>query len=328
MRSGTTEASHVEVERALTDAEFLRRRVQVDLSTGDVGTQKRLFRALTRAILSWEGPLPAPSKKVAVITPLSDRPDLLPTEQVSLRHLIKFLGRYDRYIIAPEGVPLNFDVSGFQVKRFDQKFFGSAASHNLLTYWPKYYRTFAEYEYILIYHLDSLVFSDQLLDWCGRGFDYIGAPWLPCKDTPGIKEPGVGNGGFTLMRVGATLEVFRNRYQQMPSRFWEDWLVRRYFKRITSSNGLSGRTNGLQERMISRLQQTETLTLPNDLFWGIQAPELCPGFKIPDWKTALAFAFETVPDECLKLNEGRLPFGCHAWARYNRAFWEPYLLPA
>ncbi len=25
-------------------------------------------------------------------------------------------------------------------------------------------------------------------------------------------------------------------------------------------------------------------------------------------------------------NGGKLPFGCHAWPRWDRAFWEPYLI--
>jgi small ligand-binding sensory domain FIST len=26
--------------------------------------------------------------------------------------------------------------------------------------------------------MDCLVFSDQLLAWCNRGYDYVGAPWF------------------------------------------------------------------------------------------------------------------------------------------------------
>jgi hypothetical protein len=26
------------------------------------------------------------------------------------------------------------------------------------------------------------------------------------------------------------------------------------------------------------------------------------------------------------MNNHRLPFGCHAWPRYDRMFWEPYLV--
>jgi hypothetical protein len=26
------------------------------------------------------------------------------------------------------------------------------------------------------------------------------------------------------------------------------------------------------------------------------------------------------------MNGGNMPFGCHAWERYDRRFWEPHLL--
>jgi hypothetical protein len=32
------------------------------------------------------------------------------------------------------------------------------------------------------------------------------------------------------------------------------------------------------------------------------------------------------PRLCFELNGRKLPFGCHAWQRYDRGFWEPYLL--
>jgi hypothetical protein len=40
----------------------------------------------------------------------------------------------------------------------------------------------------------------------------------------------------------------------------------------------------------------------------------------------LRFAFEAAPRQCLEMNQGRLPFGCHAWGRYDREFWTPHLL--
>ena len=40
----------------------------------------------------------------------------------------------------------------------------------------------------------------------------------------------------------------------------------------------------------------------------------------------LRFAFEVSPRTCLDLNGGKMPFGCHAWARYDRSFWEPFIV--
>lgn len=40
---------------------------------------------------------------------------------------------------------------------------------------------------------------------------------------------------------------------------------------------------------------------------------------------ALSFSFETNCDLCIKLTNGKLPFGCHAWTKYDFAFWKPLI---
>jgi hypothetical protein len=64
-----------------------------------------------------------------------------------------------------------------------------------------------------------------------------------------------------------------------------------------------------------------------DLFWSFGAPSLQPDFRIASVDEALGFAFEVEPRRAYELAGRRLPFGCHAWAKYDRAFWEPHLLP-
>ena len=58
-----------------------------------------------------------------------------------------------------------------------------------MLYRTEFWEKFADYEYVLMYHLDALVFSDQLQEWCGKGLDYIGAPFLRCD------RCAVGEGG-------------------------------------------------------------------------------------------------------------------------------------
>src|SRR4051794_6996509 len=114
------------------------------------------------------------SKTVAVVIPLSNRAELTPDEKISFRHLVHFLGKYDKFLVVPQ--TLQVDYPGFKIKRFPNKFFGSVVAHTRLMMSPEFYRSFQEYKYILIYHLDALVFSDQLMEWCERDLDYVGAP--------------------------------------------------------------------------------------------------------------------------------------------------------
>ena len=48
-------------------------------------------------------------------------------------------------------------------------------------------------------------------------------------------------------------------------------------------------------------------------------------FQIAPVEIALQFAFERQVRECYKLNHEQLPFGCHAWERYDFDFWRPYI---
>jgi hypothetical protein len=68
-------------------------------------------------------------------------------------------------------------------------------------------------------------------------------------------------------------------------------------------------------------------SLPSDeRFIANRASHYYPAFKIAPLETALRFAFECVPRYCFEKNNHKLPFGCHAWQKYDREFWEPYLL--
>jgi len=264
-----------------------------------------------------------PSKTVAVAVTLSDREQLTADEAISLRQLVHILGRYDRYFVAPDGL----DVPGgdFGVKRFARRFFGSAQAHTRLMLSRGFYRAFEEYDYVLLYHLDALVLQDRLEEWCAAGFDYIGPPWLPCDDSPWVKVARVGNGGFSLRRVQSFLRVLDSRrLAQNPDEYWERFVAsrprplryanvwRRYLKRIRLFNGVRWQ--------IRRWNQNE------DHFWSEHAVHYDPAFKVASPEQGLRFAFEVAPRLCLELNGGELPFGCHAWPRYDRAFWEPYLV--
>lgn len=268
------------------------------------------------------------SKLVAIVVPLSNRKEFTPEEEISLSHLIHFLGKYDKYFMAPEG--LQIDYSGFGIKYFDKRFFGSAAANNRLWLSPhaEFYKSFIDYKYILIYHLDSLVFSDQLTQWCGLDFDSIASPWIKHKDAPyaGKQQEGkVGNGGFSLRKVESFLKVINSsRYSIEPAKYWE--------MHYASKPKLEQYLN-LPKKILKYLKifnnvkwEMSRYRLNEDYFWASRATYYYPEFKIAPLEIALRFAFECVPRYCFKKNNYNLPFGCHAWHKYDREFWESYLL--
>lgn len=291
-----------------------------------------VLRLLTHLFVRSENPKTSPSKTVAIVVPASSRTELLPEEEISVRHLFHFLGGYDKYWVAPSGGSIQRE--GFKILEFPRKFFGSVAAHNRLLMWPGFYQTFQDYEYILIYHLDSLVLSDEITDWCQAGWDYIGAPWVPCPDAPWIKEACVGNGGFTLMKVESVLKVLYNRYRKEPASYWSDLLVRnrsrlqllfRFLEWLQPWFPASRTVN----RPLEDLRKSEKPDIHgcnNDYFWSFQATRFLPEFKVASVEQGLRFAFEAAPRSCFELNGGQMPFGCHAWTKYDRSFWEPHLL--
>jgi hypothetical protein len=267
------------------------------------------------------------SYRVAIIVPLSRHPSFGESETLSLRHLDHFLGRYPKYFLAPKGIRLVRD--GFEMKHFPSRYFGSVQAHNRLLLSERFYQSFSDYEFILIHHLDALVFSDALEDWCDRGFDLIAPPWIPGPDFPWLEEPGVGNGGLSLRRVDAFLKILHSK---------RHWRVRQ----TGNDRGGSGRAgfagvaryvkdlrlhwyrfNGVKQEARNFVKRGGN----EDRFWWKRGRHYYPEFRIAPVDTALDFAFEAYPRKCLEMTNGRFPFGCHAWERYDKSFWEPHLLP-
>lgn len=267
-----------------------------------------------------------PSRLVAVVVPMSNRKELTPEEEISIRHLLHFLGKYDKYLVVSKTLQVKFP--GFGTKRFDDKFFGSAAAHSRLLLSPIFYKAFIDYQFILIYHLDALVFSDQLTQWCEMDFDFIGAPWIKYDGAPYAGMIGfegkVGNGGFSLRKTESFLKViYSPRYYIKPAT-WKTYYASKP-KHVQHLN--------LPKKILKRLKicnnarwEMSRYGRNEELFWANRATHYYPEFRIAPIEIALQFAFECAPRLCFEKNDHNLPFGCHAWQKYDRSFWEPYLI--
>lgn len=267
------------------------------------------------------------TKLVAVAVPLSNSSTFTDDEKISLRHLDRHLGRYDRFLVVPD--TLQIKVNGFREMRFHSRYFGSVKAHQNLLFSEEFYQAFSSYEFLLVHHLDSLVFSDKLMEWCEAGFDYIAPPWIRHKDAPYYGnhdyEGKVGNGGFSLRKIKSFLAVLRSkRLARPPSSYIKSALrygssTRKYSIFLKYPLYYHHKYNGVR-RELDNYPHNE------DHFWADRAMHYDPNFKVVPVMTALRFAFECVPRYCFELNENRIPFGCHAWNRYDRDFWIPHLI--
>ena len=251
------------------------------------------------------------TKQVTVVIPMY-KPVPDPLERRALEQAYAVLGRYPLVVIHPRSLDLSAIRTEFprlDYEAFDDIFFRGISGYNRLMLSPCLYERFLDSEYILIYQLDAYVFRDELAGWCMKGYDYVGAPWLrkPVYRLPLIKQymafvrwwqhrkghPSkqdlynkVGNGGLSLRRVASHLNVLREEG--------------------------GARATAFLERKGNHLYN-------EDVFWATVPAD----FHYPEPMEALRFAFDKYPRYCYRLNDKRLPFGCHSWyKRKMRGFWK------
>lgn len=261
------------------------------------------------------------NRKVVIIIP-THRPNLSADDKISLKHLKKYLPKIATFFIIPKSISSKEFISlGYKVKKVDDSFFGSIRKYSNLLLTKKFYQTFKNYNFMLIYQLDALVFSSNIEKWIDCGFDYIAAPWFrPMIGYLSHKKglpPSGGNGGFCLRNIQKCVKILDivNKTAKRTSR---SLLLRKIWFLLAILTGKSHKI----------WLEAPALDYPfyEDGFWALEAPKYDSSFKVAPFKIALQFAFERFPKKCFELNNRKLPFGCHAWKRYDENFWKPYLL--
>ncbi|MBL8288067.1 MAG: hypothetical protein JNL85_08795 [Rubrivivax sp.] len=259
----------------------------------------------------------------AVAIPLY-KPGLTAAEKLSIDRTVDVLVDRALFLVGPAklesylaGVCSRY-AQRLRYKTFEDRFFAGIKGYNALMRSKDFYRSFGDHSHVLVAQTDALVLSDQLDLWCAREYSYIGAPWFAGGSVP--RQPleflGVGNGGFSLRRVGDFLRVL-----ETPRR------IPNFIK--SRSGGEAGLSNLVRrikhERWFAYNVEPLFPTSNEDAFWGLLVPAVCPFFRVPGPEDAIAFAFEVAPRLLYEMNGHRLPFGCHAWERCDRPFWEEQL---
>lgn len=250
-------------------------------------------------------------------------------EIMVLKQGLKLLGAYDFYLVCADNfnasayleITKQFSAVNCNLKRFPSKFFSSLYGYNRLMISLNFYKSFKQYEYLLIYQLDAWIFKDELEYWCEQGFDYIGAPWFEGwhNATETSKYVGVGNGGFSLRNVTSHIRALKSfGYIKPFKELWKDFLQQ---KTIIA----------FQKFLFALTIRNNTFYLFNsyywneDGFWGEIVNRKFKWFKVPDLKIALKFSMEVNAPMLYGINNRQLPFGCHAWERYEKEFWKQFI---
>lgn len=243
------------------------------------------------------------SKSKAVVVIPIYKETLTKLEYISLDKCFTTLSKHPICIIRPENINLDFlrikKYNFFEIV-FPNHYFSSIKGYNRLMLSTAFYESFISYNYILIHQADAFVFRDDLDEWCNKGYDYIGAPWL----------------GMTWPK----------KPRSMIDRILEKTPATRVFRktRLVGNGGFSLRkvkTSLLALKILS--ERAKNFTDNEDHFWSLDAARLLPFFRTPSVKVAVGFAFELNPQKAIQLNNGKLPFGCHAWEKYDPEFLRP-----
>jgi hypothetical protein len=235
------------------------------------------------------------------------KPVMSKYELISFNQCNKILPSYKKIIVAPEGL----DTSNYQdtinkVVRFDRFYFESLKHYNKLLLSEKFYKEFTDYEYILIYQLDAFVFSDQLKYWCEKKYDYIGAAWI--------------NDYFRIF-INIILKI------NLKTAFWV--LFKKNFWNCVGNGGFSlRRIHTFLEHFKDKSCTAGDWNANEDYYWTFFAKTNNKSLNVAKPKEAMQFSIELAPKYCLKKNKYKLPFGLHAWERYNINVWGPYFKDA
>lgn len=247
-------------------------------------------------------------------------------EERSLRQCLTVLGNHSICLIGPEGL----DISAYEAiakacgktlerECFDPSYFSSVAGYNRLLLSRSFYERFAAWDYILIYQLDAWVFKDELDAWCAKGYDYIGAPWMKLNGQ--LDEKNSGNGGFSLRKVASFIELFDHEgaiwgYEGLACRYRYRGPIQ---GRLSILRGLLGWKNRLSD-FAEKGDENE------DLFFATLKHKKGKPFRIPPTSEAMYFSFEESPSMLYERTGHRLPFGCHAWEKWEyEVFWRKFL---
>lgn len=269
-------------------------------------------------------------KSCVVIIPVY-KEKLSSFEEASFRQGLRILRNHDIVIVSHLNLDLSFyrqisekESKEFDVEFFEEHFFESVKGYNSLCLDSQFYKRFEAYKYMFIYQTDAWVFRDELLDWCDKKYDYIGAPHFVCNDNIFSTEfLGVGNGGFSLRRIQYCIDIL-SKFKYVPL-FKPKGLKLLFYNHIhhfsiVNAIGIAMRTIGIKNTV--DFYKRENIVNEDFVFgtyskyiWGNNA-------NIPSCEEAARFSFEIHPEFLYHLCGDKIPFGCHAYRKYDyETFW-------
>lgn len=249
-------------------------------------------------------------------------------ELCSLKQCYTILREFDIFIVTYKDLNISeyttFINQDVRCVFFEKSYFDSIMGYNALLKEHIFYKSFKNYHYLLIYQLDAWVFEDSLKEWCLKGYDYIGAPWF--TDFGAYKDGNtlwkVGNGGLSLRNIKKFMHIThpKTRYKSLTEVFKTEYkgglksLISCILRSLGHRNTIAYFKNTFRE-------------LNEDYYFSVEISQYKNlRLKIPTVDEAIYFSFERSPEYLYELTKHSLPFGCHAWEKYDKDFWKGKIL--
>ena len=263
-----------------------------------------------------------PKEKVVVVIPIH-KGNPTDYELISFEQCYKVLAKHPILIVAPKGLNVTAykeRIDHIHVIYIPKHWQSSLQSYNTLKKSHFFYTLLKDYEYILTYELDAFVFRDDLLMWCNKGYDYIGAPWFDKLGGADLNSEmlGVGNSGFSLRKT-QTIHKYISRYVHKSKRYYS---YNPFIKLLGMGEYYLGHVNKL---LGINYSVEKFCHEPEDMLICFKLKKQFPSIQIAPLEDAWRFAFEFNPRLLYQLSQEELPFGCHAWWKYDLEFWKPYI---
>ncbi len=238
--------------------------------------------------------MPHDQQVIIVIPVYKSVPD--PEEIRALKRALHIFSLHPLRLIGPDDMDYSAyiaaGISNDNIIGMARHHFSSIKAYNRLLCNEEFYSAFKAYEYLLIFQTDAWVFRDELTEWCKKGYDYIGSPWLwkpePVKkhhllDLWPLMKGRVGNGGVSLRKISIMI-----KYATLAKILFY----------------LTGKNEDFIWLLVSGLPGTR--------------------IKKPMADEALKFCIEMEPEEAMA-RTGGLPFTTHAYMRYGADYWRPFM---
>lgn len=244
-----------------------------------------------------------PENEVVVVVPVY-RQNPGPEELEAFKHNCRILKNHKIALVAPEG--LNIDEYktniDFDVEFFPPHFFQNIAGYNRLMLSVAFYSRFKSYKYMLICQTDVFVFKNDLENWCRKGYDYVGAPW-----------------------IGKPFFLFQYVLAKIGFGYAIKLLLENNLKEAVGNGGFSLRKISAFIGALEQNQLAKEWTANEDFYWSFFAKSNGTKLLKPPANEAALFCIELAPEKLMKQQNHLLPMGIHAWKRYNPEFWVKYI---